>query len=58
MTEDKSLKELLEVWQMAQHCEEEELITSSEQMLLKEYNINMEKDWLYWLRKYDLIEER
>lgn len=58
MTEDKTVKNLLEDWQYYQHMEEYEIADNIEAILLKYHNIDMEKDWEYWLKKYHLITER
>lgn len=56
--DDRVIKKLLEDWQYYQHMEEWERADHIEAILLTHYNIDMEKNWEYWLKKYHLITER
>lgn len=56
--EDETVKELLEDWQYYQHMEEFDKADEVEEILLKEFDINMGKNWEYWLKKYHLIKGR
>lgn len=49
------IKNYLEDWQYYQHMEEFDKADEIEEVLLKEFNVNMDEDWEYWLLKFHLI---
>ena len=50
------IKGYLEDWQYFQHMEDFEASDRIEKILLEQFDINMNKDWIYWLEKYQLIQ--
>ena len=53
--QNDNIKNLLEEWQMAQHCEECDAILEIESELKNSYNIDMTSNWEENLYKYNLI---